>query len=305
MEKIYVLDTNAYRNLVHNHTSKEMYKRKLHGCICFSVITAIELLRHLKLEDNAYSDCKKALCLLVDNTTNDENGSINFKVSLPDMFYLLSCYFSHPKDEDKIGQYVVSISYNMTKGDLDSDKSLAISEIDKHYYFLIKTMIDNFQNYLDIMFQKENTSWDSIFKDDKKRKDFYENLNSGRFHEYIAEALIRSVVEESEKENIANIEIFNKFQLDFSASIDFFVQKILRLLIASSEAANKLSESDRKNKKPKWNSFFDMQLMAGVEYLNSKGDNAILVTNEQDIIKTFKKVGKSKLAITLEEYIIE
>lgn len=45
--------------------------------------------------------------------------------------------------------------------------------------------------------------------------------------------------------------------------------------------------------------------MAGVEYLNSKGDNAILVTNEQDIIKTFKKVGKSKLAITLEEYIIE
>lgn len=93
--------------------------------------------------------------------------------------------------------------------------------------------------------------------------------------------------------------------MDFSASIDFFVQKILRLLIASSEAANKLSESDRKNKKPKWNSFFDMQLMAGVEYLNSKGDNAILVTNEQDIIKTFKKVGKSKLAITLEEYIIE
>lgn len=31
-------------------------------------------------------------------------------------------------------------------------------------------MIDNFQNYLDIMFQKENTSWDSIFKDDKKEK---------------------------------------------------------------------------------------------------------------------------------------
>lgn len=82
------------------------------------------------------------------------------------------------------------------------------------------------------------------------------------------------------------------------------MQKILRLLIASSEAANKLSESDRKIKSLS-GIVFDMQLMAGVEYLNSKGDNAILVTNEQDIIKTFKKVGKSKLAITLEEYIIE
>ena len=67
----------------------------------------------------------------------------------------------------------------------------------------------------------------------------------------------------------------------------------------------KLSEiaKDRENKKPKWNSFSDMQLIAGVEYLNSKEDNAIFVTDDQDIIRSFKNADKERFVITLKEYL--
>lgn len=302
MQTVYVLDTNAYRNIVHTNALEKAYKYKLHGDICFSVVTAIELLRHLDIEDKAYSDCKKALCLLVDNTMHEEHGRLIVNSVLPDIFTFLSYYFLHSIPKDELGENIMHISYHAMKEGFISEQS--ILWVKTYYDWIIETMIDNVQNYFDYMFQKKNTSWDSIFKDKNRRKDFNKNLHSGRFHKYVAEALIRSVVKESEKENFANIEIFNKFQLDFSVSIDFFVQKILRLLTTSFEAINKLSKiaKDRENKSPKWNSFFDMQLIAGVEYLNSKEGNAIFVTDDQDIIKSFEKADKKRFVITLKEY---
>lgn len=305
MQTIYVLDTNAYRNIVHTYAFEEVCKYKLHGDICFSVVTAIELLRHLEFDDKAYNDCRKALYLLVNNTMHEECGNLVVSNVLPNIFTFLSYYFFITVNEDKLGEKIIHISYNITKEYFISEQSLIISEIKTYYDWVIETLIDNVQNYFDDMFLKKNTSWDSVFKDKDRRKDFNKNLNSGRFHKYVAEALVRSVVKESEKEKFANIEIFDKFQLDFSVSIDFFVQKILRLLTASSEAINKLSEiaKDRENKKPKWNSFSDMQLIAGVEYLNSKEDNAIFVTDDQDIIRSFKNADKERFVITLKEYL--
>lgn len=305
MKKSYVLDTNACRNIVYGCSCRAMYEHKVHGVISFPVITAIELLRHLKFDDPAYSNCEKALCLLVDKTM----GISGIDVVIPDMFTLLKNYFSVSGRNDELSLSIIGISDKIAKGDLIEDQSMIISNIIKYNDGIIGEMINNMQYYLDSLSRKEDTPWNYIIQNSELRKNYVKNLNSGRFHEYIAMALVRSVIPESELEKRMNDEIFKKFQLDFSATIDFFVQKILRLLVSSTAAVDKLSskERDRTSKRPKWNSFYDMQLIAGVEYYNCEGSEvkALFVTDERDIMKSFKNVGKGELVMKLEDYIGE
>lgn len=308
MKKYYVLDTNACRNIVYGCDRKVMYDDKLHGNIFFPVITAMELLRHLRLEDRAFSECKKALCLLLDNAITVGNAieSLEF---IPDMFTLLKNYFSVSDKNYTLIDTIINVSREITNEGSVKNLSEEIAKINDYYDGLIQTMIDNTQNYLNSLYGNNGTSWTYIIENSEIRKDFIKKLESGLFHKNIALALIYAVIPQSEVKGKVNDETVEKFQSDFAVSIDFFVRKILGKLISSPEAIDKLSnkEKDRKNKRPKWNSFYDMQLIAGIEYCNCEGSEvkAIFVTNEKDIIKFFENAGKGELVLKLEDYIGE
>ena len=295
----YIFDTNILRNIAHDD-DYDRFNRGKHGNILFPIVVALELVCHCKLNDKAFKDCKKSLGILVENMVKVNAGQFNLDNCLPDMPTILFCYFNEQMEIKKIKEIesLVSLSCDIVNGQVENNDRTIDSFIG-YRNLIIDQFINNIDEfYLPRLFGRCNVKWNEIFKDRIKRRDFEDKLNNGFFNKLLSKALIYEFGQKCNSFN--NMCLVNKVCDDFSVSIDFFVQNILRQFVASSEAALKLSDIniDRNGHNPKWNSYFDMQLILGIEYYNCilKKDT-IFVTAEKKIHDAFIKNGNEDLVL--------
>lgn len=95
--------------------------------------------------------------------------------------------------------------------------------------------------------------------------------------------------------------IIHKALNDFIVSTDFFITQVLKKLIDIQKTDYiKYPETD---KKKRWNSFYDTQLIMAVEFENLRGRPTKLVTGDIDVINTFKIHKKDNYFISADEFI--
>ena len=86
----------------------------------------------------------------------------------------------------------------------------------------------------------------------------------------------------------------------YKVSIDFYIEQILRKLIEMPNLEN--FYDPKTDKRKRWNSFYDMQLIVATEFENNQQRETIFVTSENKIIESFKKNNKEKFVLHFDEY---
>lgn len=303
-EMNYLFDTNFYRKLATLTPIKQEKilqqideKKTIGDEFLFSSIVSTELLKHFLPEDPALNNCFKALKLKIRICSNSRN-------SAPEFTELFSYYFLGKKSPLTIyNQNLQIISNNIAKlkdtSDLISFKN-EIEQVIKVQKNELANIINNLENDF-LKGIKESAEPFEIFKKDKKlRREFTGLIRDGFFHYLFTCALYKKVKPDLLLEEI-NMNIIHKALNDFIVSTDFFITQVLKKLIDIQKTDYiKYPETD---KKKRWNSFYDTQLIMAVEFENLRGRPTKLVTGDIDVINTFKIHKKDNYFISADEFI--
>lgn len=300
----YLFDTNFYRNLASSSSEKQAdilqkidTKKERGHEFLFSSIVCTELFKHLVPSDSAQNHCFNALKLKTHICSNSVK-------SVPEFTELFSRYFLNKESQLYIYNQNLQIISNDIAKLKDTSGLIGYMEKIEQVVKIQKDELVNIINNLQYKFLeriKKSTEPFEIFKKDKDLKEEFRGLiEDGFFHYLFVIALYKKVepdllIEEIKMNTVA------KTLNDFIVSTDFFIKNILYKLIKVQKLEYiKYPETD---KKKRWNSFYDSQLIMAVEFENLRGRPTKLVTNDNKIIETFKTHQKSKHCISIDEFI--
>ena len=83
-------------------------------------------------------------------------------------------------------------------------------------------------------------------------------------------------------------------------SIDYFIENIWKK-ITDIQIKERFYQPET-DKKKRWNSFYDMQLIMATLYENIMGRETVLVTEEKRIRRHFKDANQQERSISLDEF---
>lgn len=305
----YIFDTNYYRGKFHQllkisdfESQIEIEKAKGHT-VLFPVIVALELLNHFRDGSKVSDICYESLKLLMQHANRDGTYSI-----IPTMYPILSHHLYNKKSKfDDLNQNVFDLSTSVLNKNLKDILSLHEKYFQDIENFIIqekRVIISNIENnYISVL--SDNASqpdWEILKRDVKLNKEFKDLINDEKIHKIIGLAFVKMAAEQTESNTVPFEKDYfeNVFVKQYKVSIDFYIEQILRKLIDLPNLEKfYLPETD---KKKRWNSFYDMQLILATEFENCQNRETIFVTSENKIIESFQKHGKEKSILHSDDY---
>ncbi|MFA5528868.1 MAG: hypothetical protein WC996_09685 [Peptostreptococcales bacterium] len=309
----FLLDTNAYRDLVYGRNSLEFQKeirsiklshQTTDSRFIFSSIVCIELINHLSETDPAKTECFKALNYQVNLCSTIKNQRAR-KTLVPEFNELLSLYFfkknsTHFNLNNNLYKLAFEISSSNGYNDLKTFKD-RINEVIQYKNSELENIIFNIENYLLKGISNKQNNWE-IFRTNQTLKDeFIDLIEREKLHKLYALALVKLTFDK-EKINLADLteNQFKQFNSDFKLSIDFFIKEILKKLVDINKMEYFfLPDTDPNNR---WNSFYDSQIIMACEFENNKGRKTKLVTSDHKILNHFKNHKREDWCISLDDF---
>lgn len=307
--KQFIFDTNFYRSRYHELKSITDFDEQIkierinNFKVLFPTIVALELLNHFNDDDNISTICYESLKLL--NKHSSVNG---MSLIVPTMYPLLSFHLYQKKSKfDDLNENVFNLSQNANIKNLDDFKvefNQYLVDISNYIIEEKKIIISNIEkNYIAELSQNyENPDWEILKKDTKLNKEFRQLIKDAKMHKIIGLGFINMAAEQTNSNLIPFDKDYfeNTFLEQYKVSIDFYVENILKKLVDLPNLENFYNpESDRKKR---WNSYYDMQLILATEFENSQNRETIFVTKENKIINSFKNNNKENLVLHYDDY---
>ena len=289
----YILDTNIYRRLTEDKSLSEVialveqvkrnekqknYKGK------FSIIVAMELIKHLVDEDPYKADCYKALCLLFHHTTYKVTDAPSPKIDYcPPYDVVLPSFFCGNNGKHKeVYETILKLTYDLTK-DYNiqniNNKKAEIELVQETVLYIKEEIHGNYKNYLSEL-NNDVLDWE-IFANDKPLRDkWFLEIKNKKSSYRMAESFMKRAYSLSEPEMIyerseENLEKLKGFYVQFYPAI-LMCEFLLKQFGGS-------YVSLRESNKTIWNTVTDISILIG--FLYSKED--ILVTEDKNIQRCF------------------
>lgn len=305
----YIFDTNYYRNKYHelsniNDFDKQIIIEKEKGVkVLFPTIVGLELLNHFQDPDAVSGICYDSLKILMKHAYNNDGYAI-----VPTIYPLIcmDLYKKRSSLED-LNMNVFNLSAQVTQNSLQEFTKkfqTYLSDVQKYIVTEKKIIIDNIQEkYIkELSPDSSNPDWEILKNDAKLNNEFRTFIRNKNMHKIIGLSFIQMAAEQTQSDELPFDKQYfeNIFINDYKVSIDFFIEKILKKLVDLPELENFYNPAS--DKKKRWNSFYDMQLILATEFENKCNRKTIYVTSEAKIIKSFKDNGKEDLVVHSDDY---
>lgn len=299
----FFFDTNFYRDLTKDIKSGRINFNELKTAeiknnhkIIFSNVVAIELINHLDKNDIEKKECLEALNYLTNHiSVKKTESSLQYGI-VPTFHHILTKYFFNKKSKyDVFNKNIFKVSQ-----EIFSTQDLENEEIKRFIRAINQFKIDErnelIQNLEECLIKpwsnnENELNWESLKGKNKRvrknRQDFNEQIESGYFHDLLALSFFNLACQETYSETTITPEIFMK---DYKISLDFFVKEVLSKIGEVNGFKDYFSK--------KWNSFYDLQLILGLEYYN-KFSETILVTDDGAIKRSVN--GDNKILVLCKE----
>ena len=246
-------------------------------------------------------ECRKGLTLLVNLSTEKTNNNLHVEFT-PPMDVILGNYL-FGKEEDFLEMYSVAIT--LAQKLVGNDPISAEDNIDDvieavgNQLDFEKEMIrQNYENYIKSI-NEGNVDWayfEGTAKKEQTRK-FLASLRKGELSFLVAQSMIDRAYFNAKETYQKDEEFFRtvvKFMKDFCPAL------VMNELLLDNIGNGVIAISDLKDKR--WNTILDISLIFGTLY-NPKGEDVILVTEDQNIIDSFNKCGFDGKAIKLTDFL--
>ncbi|KFF02051.1 hypothetical protein [Chryseobacterium luteum] len=305
----YIFDTNYYRNKYHelgniDDFDKQIIIEKEKSIkVLFPAIVGLELLNHFQDPDAVSVICYNSLKILIKHSHDNDGYSI-----VPTMYPLMcmDLYKKRSSLED-LNMNVFDLSTQVTVNSLEEfNKKFQtyITDVQKYIVTEKKIIIDNIEEkYIkELSPNSNNPDWEILKNDAKLNKEFRALIREKQMHKIIGLSFIHMAAEQTQSSGLPfDKEYFeNSFMNDYKVSIDFFIEKIIKKLIDMPDLENFYNPTS--DKKKRWNSFYDMQLILATEFENKCNRKTIYVTSDSKIITSFQDNGKEDLVIHSNDY---
>ena len=305
----YLFDTNIYRNLVRtlsldeipNYVEELKIKEDARDIKAgFSIVVAMELIKHLEKEDPMAEECFKALCLLVFHTQryNQETNSFSGKFYPPLNVVLTKHFFETDSIYLNLYFQVLDTAHNLTYNYESSNcQSLQneILAIKSQVLFEKQQLKSNIENFISSLNQGK-LDWKYFKSNNRERKKWFNSLNTGRSTYLIAFALMKRAYQIMEVEIFRPDaeEKFNSFYNQYYPAL-LMNELLLEQIGHGTEALSDINDK-------RWNTINDVSIMFGMLYRSDELDK-VLVTEEDKIRECFQMLGQGRRAINLNEFI--
>jgi uncharacterized protein YdcH (DUF465 family) len=305
----YLADTNIYRNLVRDLNigevknlaefinDKETEKGIKSG---ISIVVAMELISHLKQNDQNFDECFKALCLLYHHSRK-----INFQEQkytgtfYPPLNVVLTKYFFDENTKylrmySQVLDLVVELTKNYDANNINS-YSEQIETVRKQLLFEKDEIRTNYENYLKSL-NEDITDWEYFKKNKTDRKEWFKTLKSGKTSFLVAEGLMIRAFNITDRE-------YGRTQENYEKLVEFMHQFypaiLMNELILEQLGHGTISLGDVED--GKWNTINDMSIMFGMLYFSDR-DNKVLVTEDKAIRNCLNDNGMGNKLLSLSEF---
>ncbi|KGO85850.1 hypothetical protein [Flavobacterium suncheonense] len=305
----FLLDTNAYRNLVKGLTMEEVRKLALkikkkeadkghHAG--FPIVVAMELISHLVESDLDLHECYKALCLLVDHTKNYDAVKRKYTGTLyPPLNVILPKYFFN-EDGEYLDLYkvIIKLAHDITEdynvNNIETFKK-EIKTVKDQLYFEKKEIRDNFESYIKSI-NKDIPDWEYFKKNRIERREWFKNIQNGKFTFLVSEGFMLraySITKRDYKRSDKNFEILAEFYNKFYPAL--VMNELLLTQLGHGTGSLESVEDE------KWNTITDIHIMFAILF-NPKSEEKTLVTNDDEILKRFTESDLGNKVMKLEDF---
>jgi hypothetical protein len=305
----YFLDTNIYRNLVHElplnevkALAEKIQKREsdLGLKSGFPIVVAMELIKHLEETDPELEECFKALCLSFDHSKKYNAEKDTFHGAFfPPLNVILPKYFFN-EDGPFLDAYKVIIA--LTK-DLTENHDLKniykyqekIKVVRDQVNFEKKELFDNVEKHLKELNGGE-LDWQYFLKNKTQKEKWFKEMRSGKSFAFLAEGFMMRAYGLTNREYARtkeNFKQFYDFHNEFYPAIAMS-SLILEQIGHGTPAISKITDH-------RWNTVLDISMMFGAIF-NAKRDNIIFVTEEKKMHEFFKINNMQDQIIKLNEF---
>lgn len=303
----FILDTNAYRNLVEGLDFPEVYRLaktlksaedKAGHTTALSIVVSMELIQHLLDGDAAKERCYKALCLQWYHTRRLDFKRTNLTGSFypPMNIILAQIFFDNNSRYFPLYMKVLELVVELTKA-LDINLTTANGEhikvVKKQVEFEKSEFKENVEDFLRSLNHGE-LNWKIISTNKERKKEFFDKLKNGDMEVLLGLGLLARAHQVMDKEDMdaAANSRFLKFTEDYRAAL-IMSAKILTSIGNGAE----LADIDDQ----RWNTLNDVQILFGLLYYR-EGIEKKLVTNDNAIKDSCTKAGIGNSVITIEQY---
>ncbi len=304
----FILDTNAYRNLVKDITLADVWKLSedikskedaINSSSAISIVVAMELIQHLENGDPFKEECFKALCLQYLHTTrnNPEKKTMDGSYYPPMNVILARYFFNDNSKYFPLYLKVLDVAFELVKNNDISNCDQYQSQI-----ITIKNQVifekNEFKTNVESLLTSMNNGildWQTIRSNKAERKTWFEKLQNGNMVNLLGIALMFRAYQVMEiEELIEGAEIkLQKFIDEFKAALIMNSTLLEQIGHGTAALAN---VSDHR-----WNTLNDVQILFAVLF-DLKGIDKKLVSDEKQIKESCIKAGLTERVITLNEY---
>jgi hypothetical protein len=304
----FILDTNAYRNLIEGLTLSEVHQlaekmrtaedNKGHTA-GLSIVVSMELIKHLGKDDPAKERCYKALCLQWLHTRRFDFNRGNITGTFyPPMNVILAQHFFDNNSKYlalymKVLELIVELTQNLNINNC-MNHEVNIKIVKNQVDFETTEFKNNVEEFLKFLNGGE-LDWKFIRNNKEELKEFTIRINDGRIETLLGIGLLKRAHQVMDKE---------AFEGEATKRFDGFLSQYKAALVMNTTLMQSIAGGSEKLadiEDSKWNTLNDVQIMFGLLY-SKDGLDKRLVTEEKRIGNSANKAGVGHLIMTLSDY---